>query len=223
MSLLPPPITLDDSVRRAAPGLSLGCLRARVVVRSAAPALEAALTAAGHEALARLPEAGIAAVPGIAATRTAYKALGKDPARYRASSEALFRRVHQGKGLYRVNTVVDVNNLVSLHSGLPIGAYDLARIEGPVTFRRAGAGETYRGIGRGPLNLEGLPVFADSLGPFGSPTSDSERTMVGEETREILMVLIAFAGEVEGPLADAVAALTEHAEATALGTAIVQA
>lgn len=222
MTSLMPPLTIDASVREAAPHLRLGCLRGRVTVGPADNDLEAALDAAAAEAATRLPADGIAAIPAIAATRAAYKALGKDPARYRASSEALYRRVAQGKGLYRVNTVVDVNNLISLRTGVPIGTYDLDRLDGPVVFRRAGAGETYHGIGRGPLNLEGLPVFADARGPFGSPTSDSERTMIGPETQEILMVLIAFDGVVEVPLAEAVAALTEHAGGHDIGTVVIE-
>jgi DNA/RNA-binding domain of Phe-tRNA-synthetase-like protein len=128
------------------------------------------------------------------ATRAAYKALGKDPARYRGSAEALLRRVIAKKGLPRISNVVDVINLVSVESRLPVGLYDLAHVQGDIVFRAGRAGETYKGIGKYDLNLEGLPVFCDAIGPHGSPTSDSERTMVTEATKKILAIIISFGG-----------------------------
>ena len=130
----------------------------------------------------------------ILATRAAYKALGKDPARYRGSAEALLRRVIAGKGMPRINNVVDVINYVSVESRLPVGLYDLAHVQGDILFRAGRAGETYKGIGKYDLNLEGLPVFCDAVGPHGSPTSDSERTMVTEATKRVIAIIISFGG-----------------------------
>ncbi len=132
--------------------------------------------------------------PAVLATRRGYKALGKDPARYRGSAEALLRRMVSGKGLPQINAVVDVINLVSVESRLPIGLYDLAQVRGDVVFRAGRAGETYKGIGKYDLNLESLPLFADAEGPHGSATSDSERTMVTMETKEVLAILVSFGG-----------------------------
>jgi DNA/RNA-binding domain of Phe-tRNA-synthetase-like protein len=140
---------------------------------------------------------GVLASPQVEATRSAYKALGKDPARYRGSAEALLRRIVAGRGLPQINAVVDVINLVSVESRLPVGLYDLAHVQGDIVFRRGRAGETYKGIGKFDLNLEGLPVFCDSVGPHGSPTSDSERTMVTAETTQVLAVIVSF-GSADG-------------------------
>jgi len=90
--------------------------------------------------------------------------------------------------------VVDVINLVSVESRLPIGLYDLAHVSGDIVFRAGRAGETYKGIGKYDLNLEGLPLFADALGPHGSPTSDSERTMVTSATTQVLAIIVSFGG-----------------------------
>jgi len=90
--------------------------------------------------------------------------------------------------------VVDVINLVSVESRLPVGLYDSANVEGEIVFRAGRAGETYRGIGKYDLNLEGLPVFCDEIGPHGSPTSDSERTMVTEATKQVIAIIISFSG-----------------------------
>jgi DNA/RNA-binding domain of Phe-tRNA-synthetase-like protein len=130
--------------------------------------------------------------PAIKALRDAYRALGNDPTRYRGSNEALVRRISQGKELYRVNTVVDINNLISLEMLHSAGTFDLDRLQPPIIFRVGQPGEIYSGIGRGEIKIEGLPVFADQAGPFGSTTSDSERAMVQLATTRIMMVVISF-------------------------------
>jgi DNA/RNA-binding domain of Phe-tRNA-synthetase-like protein len=173
---------------------ALGCVEAQVECGAAPAALDEALRAC-EERIAKLADPrAILETPAILATRAGYKALGKDPARYRGSSEALLRRLIAGKGLPRINSVVDVINLVSVESRLPIGLYDLERVEGAIEFRPGRAGETYKGIGKYDLNLEGLPLFADAKGPHGSATSDSERTMVTERTTCVVAILVSFAG-----------------------------
>ena len=109
----------------------------------------------------------------IKTSRKAYKALGKEPSRYRVSSEALIRRILQGKGLYRINNVVDTNNLISIETGYSVGSYDLENLHGNINFRIGNIGEKYQGIGKEMINIENLPVFADDFGAYGSPTSSS--------------------------------------------------
>jgi DNA/RNA-binding domain of Phe-tRNA-synthetase-like protein len=172
--------------------VGLGWVVAEVEVAPSDAALNEALDEAVTAAAAWLEEGRAQDWPAVAATRAAYKAMGKDPARYRPAAEALLRRVAQGKGLFRVNNVVEVNNLLSLETGFSIGTYDMAKLRPPLLFRCGRNGEAYEGIGRGSLNLEGLPIFADADGPFGSPTSDSARSMVTSETKRISMVVIGF-------------------------------
>ena len=98
--------------------------------------------------------------PAVAATRKVYKALGKDPGRYRVASEALCRRIIRGLGLYRLTTLIDVVNLVSIKSGYAISGLDFDKIEGDTLTLGVGeAGEVYNGIGRGALNIENMPVI----------------------------------------------------------------
>ena len=127
----------------------------------------------------------------ILAVRAMFRAWGLDPSKYRPSAEALLRRVVQGKGLYRVSNVVDAGNLGSIETGWPYGIYNRAMIRGDVCFRLGAASEKYEGIGRRVWHLEGRPVLADTLGPFGSPISDSTRAQVTEPAREILAVIYA--------------------------------
>ena len=117
---------------------------------------------------------------------------GKDPSRYRVSSEALIRRIGQGKGLYEVNTVVDVNNLISIESGFSVGSYDTARMGEDLVFRIGEAGETYKGIGKEEIKIDALPVLADEQGAIGSSTSDSERAMITEDAQEVLTLIYSF-------------------------------
>ncbi len=187
-------ITIDAGLMKKCPRTALGCVTARVDAGASPAALLAEMKKREME-IQKLPfPRGVLASPQVEATRKAYKALGKDPARYRGSAEALLRRVVAGKGLPQINAVVDVINLVSVESRLPIGLYDLGHVVGDLVFRVGRAGETYKGIGKYDLNLEGLPVFCDTVGPHGSPTSDSERTMVTEATKEVLAVLVSFGG-----------------------------
>ena len=113
----------------------------------------------------------------IRATRQAYKKLGKDPKRYRPSAEALRRRILRGLPLYRIDTLVDLINLVSIRSGYSIGGFDAMKIQGDRLVLGVGKeGEVYRGIGRGELNIAGLPEYRDDPGRIGTPTSDEEPT-----------------------------------------------
>jgi len=153
------------------------------------------------------------------AVRAMFRAWGVDPSKYRPSSEALLRRVVQGKGLYRVLNVVDIGNLGSVETGWPYGCYDRSRIRAPVTFRAGKNGETYEGIAKRTWHLAGRPVLADAEGPFGSPISDSTRSMITESAGDILAVIyapvIAPAEAVDAAVARFRERLAQHAGASA--------
>ena len=146
-------------------------------------------------------------IPGVRGSRAAYKAFGRNPGRYRVSSEALLRRVRRGDELYPVNSVVDVNNLISIESGLSVGSYDLAHTQGTITLRKAEHGEGYTGIGKDFLDMENMLVLADDTGIFGSSMSDSTRAMVTEQTKDVLAVIYCFENSIDLP------ALLEKAQA----------
>jgi DNA/RNA-binding domain of Phe-tRNA-synthetase-like protein len=187
-------LTIDPGLKLKCPRAALGFLTAQVVTRATPEALLEEMKLRETEIL-HLPEPRILLESSkILATRAGYKALGKDPARYRGSAEALLRRILSGKGFPQINSVVDTINLISVESRLPIGLYDLAQVRGDIVFRPGRLGETYKGIGKYDLNLEGLPVFSDEAGPHGSPTSDSERTMVTEATQTVAAILVSFGG-----------------------------
>ena len=185
-------VTIDSELKAKCPRVALAWVTGEVKTGETSAATDHELHVCEEKILKLAEPKAVLESAAIAATRAGYKALGKDPARYRGSAEALLRRVIAGKGLPRINNVVDVINLVSVESRLPIGLYDLEHVQGDIVFRAGRAGETYKGIGKYDLNLEGLPVFCDAIGPHGSPTSDSERTMVTEATKRVIAILISF-------------------------------
>jgi DNA/RNA-binding domain of Phe-tRNA-synthetase-like protein len=215
-------VAIEDELRRLCPAIAVGVLEARVRERPA-PGLQAEIDEvlaafAGH------PIDRIKNHPAIDATRALYRDCGKDPSRYRPAAEQLRRRAAQGKGLYRVGTLVDLINLVSLRTGLSIGAFDLDAIDGDAAWGIGRAGEPYEAIGRGPLNIAGLPVLRDRRGAFGSPTSDSERTRLQSGTTRFLLSVNSYDGPDPALAALDLAAdlLRRHADATDIRTAVVR-
>jgi len=187
-------LSIDAALKKKCPLVALGLLTARVRTADSPLELLGEMYKCEEGILKSVDPRALLDAPAISATRAGYRALGKDPARYRGSAEALLRRLVGGKHFPNVNCVVDIINYVSVESRLPIGLYDLARVQGDIVFRTGKKGETYKGIGKYDLNLEDLPVFCDALGPHGSPTSDSERTMVTPATETVAAILISFAG-----------------------------
>lgn len=185
-----------------------------VFVRQQDEMLQAEIDGYGQQLRAENEGARSAEVLGAADARTLYKDLGLDPTKTRPSSEALLRRVLKGEPLYRINTLVDALNLSSLRAQLPFGLYDLGQVEPPVLLRRGAAGESYQGIRKAAVNVEGRPVLADARGAFGNPSSDSERTMVRKETSRALVTVYAparyAAPRLDRVLDDTAATLTRY-------------
>lgn len=150
----------------------------------------------GEQQRQQLTTESVKLLPPVAATRQVYKLCGKDPSRYRPSAEALIRRVLQGKPLHQTSTLVDLINLASMAYGYSIGGFDADKINGTqLTLGIGREGEPYEGIGRGELNIAGLPVYRDASGGIGTPTSDNERTKLTLDTRRVLIVVNGYDGD----------------------------
>ncbi len=187
-------IRVSDEIREACPRLQLGCLYCQVKIQKTNNLFWSAAEETINTLQKHLDFTGIHKITAIQSTRNAYKKLGKDPSRYRPSAEALLRRIVKAKGLYRLNSAVDIINLVSLESGYSIGCYDFSRISGTITLRKGTINDHFQAIGRDILNITNLPVLYDDLGPFGSPTSDSTRTAITLLTKQVLLVFFDFNG-----------------------------
>ena len=218
-------ILIDDSLKTLLPQAALGVLRCRADVSESSVE-----QSAQFDSLIKVLEQKyndlslIAQNPKIAATRKAYKILGKDPLKYRNSAEAMLRRIAKKNGLYRVNNAVDVNNMISVESGYSLGSYDLAAVKGQIVWKRTPDGEKYQGIGKDVLNIEHLPGLYDDEGVFGNPTSDSRRTMINSgQNRRLLYVIYAFdgAGDLSGLLDQTEALLVQFANAREIDKQII--
>ncbi|MBQ4345349.1 MAG: hypothetical protein IJC40_05540 [Muribaculaceae bacterium] len=162
---------------------------------------------------------------GIAGTRAAYKALGKEPNRYRPSSEALCRRLVKGMELYRTLSVIDVINLISVRSGYSIGGFDADKISGETLHLGAGReGEEFNAIGRGLLNIAHLPIYRDDIGGIGTPTSDEERTKLSPYTTHLLMCVNIYAEElpIQETIDLSIDLLTRHCNSTNISINIIE-
>ncbi len=191
-------LTVPGGPRVALDATTAGAVLAGVVVLDQVavreePAVWAAIAAVGARLRAEHAGQPPGAIAGLQEARSLYNRFGMEPTRYRPSSEALLRRVLQGKDLYRINNAVDACNLASLEFLLPIGMYDRDRVVGDVVLRTGREGEGYPGIRKGRVNLAGRLGLFDADGAFGSPTSDSARTCVTGTTTRILAVIMATA------------------------------
>lgn len=189
-------IKVSEEIRRACPGFAGAAIYAEVKNTPYSEGLWKAIdefTVAYRE---KYTLDSIKDMPAIQATRQAYKRCGKDPSRYRPSSEALCRRILRGIPLYQIDTLVDLINLVSIRSGYSIGGFDADKIQGDtLTLGIGKAGEPYEGIGRGELNIEGMPVYRDAVGGIGTPTSDNERTKMELSTTHLLAIINGYSGK----------------------------
>ena len=180
----------------------------------------------GNEIRTSLQLADINKRPAISGTRKAYKALGKDPNRYRPSAEALCRRLVKEMELYRIDILVDLINLISIKSGYSIGGFDIDKISGnTITLGVGHKEDIYEAIGRGTLNIEGLPVYRDTIGGIGTPTSDVDRTKLTIGTKRLLMTINIY--ETEMPIEDVkqltIGLLEKYANATNIKTSLYEA
>lgn len=192
-----PEIKIEEELRRKLPGLILG----NMVCEVKNTEYDARLWGEILQEVARIEAsfkiADVKHIPAIEATRQAYKICGKDPNRYRPSAEQLHRRILQGKALYQISTLVDLINLVSLRTAYSIGGFDLEKVNGSLSYGIGGPGEKYVGIGRGELNVEGMPILRDKLGGIGTPTSDEVRTMISTHTKKVLLNINCFEGNLK--------------------------
>ncbi|MBR5002077.1 MAG: hypothetical protein IKY13_01045 [Bacteroidaceae bacterium] len=217
-------VSISSLVSEACPGMQAGIIKASVINSETSDALWDELQAEAARIAATYATDTLSKRPAIAGTRQAYKTFGKDPARYRVSSEALCRRAIRGLDLYRINTLVDLINVVSMRSGYSIGGFDADRIEGDMTLGVGTADDVFYGIGRGQLNIEGMPVYRDNVGGVGTPTSDNERTKITMDTTHLLITINAYAPEM--PLEECmqwtIELLNKYAQATDVESYIIQ-
>ena len=197
-------IIVSKEIEQVCPNFVGACVEAEVVNSDYNSELWEEIHAISERFRAELTTETLKDVSGIAATRRIYRACGKDPSRYRPASEALIRRILQGKKLYQIDTLVDLINLASIVYGYSIGGFDADKMVGEqLTLGIGKADEPYEGIGRGVINIEGLPVYRDEIGGVGTPTSDHERTKITAQTTHLLVLINGYDGKEDSVRANA--------------------
>ena len=189
-------IIVSQEIETVCPGFVGACVEANVTNSPYCQPLWGEIEAMGNHYRETLTTETLKTLPGIAATRRVYRACGKDPSRYRPASEALIRRQLQGKQLYQIDTLVDLINLASIAYGYSIGGCDADKFVGDrLTLGVGREGEPYEGIGRGMINIAGLPVYRDAQGGVGTPTSDNERTKIQASTTHLVVLINGYDGD----------------------------
>jgi DNA/RNA-binding domain of Phe-tRNA-synthetase-like protein len=188
-------ITISQTIKEAFPELTLAVISCEVMNTPTTAGLWNEMEIEVERIASTLTLEEINKRPEIKATRKAYKVLGKDPNRYRPSAEALCRRIIRGIPIYRVSTLVDIINLVSVRSGFSIGGFDSDKIQGDIELGVGTNHDIFEAIGRGLLNVEGLPLYRDQVGGIGTPTSDNERTKISEKTAKLLLIINGYGGK----------------------------
>ena len=188
-------VVVSQEIEQVCPEFVGACVEAMVVNTPYNSELWQEIETLGNRYRTTLTTESLKEMTSIAATRRVYKACGKDPSRYRPASEALIRRVLQGKELYQRDTLVDLVNLASIAFGYSIGGFDADKFVGDTLTLGVGReGEPYEGIGRGMINIHGLPVYRDAQGGVGTPTSDHERTKMTIDTRHLVVLINGYDG-----------------------------
>ena len=188
-------VIVTKEIEQVCPTFVGACVEAEVVNTPYCEALWKEIEELGNHYKATLTTETLKEMSSIAATRSVYRACGKDPSRYRPASEALIRRILQGKTLYQIDTLVDLINLASIAYGYSIGGFDADKFVGDtLTLGIGREGEPYEGIGRGLINIHGLPVYRDAIGGVGTPTSDNERTKIDLTTRHLMVLINGYDG-----------------------------
>lgn len=189
-------VIVSQDIEQACPTFVGACVEASVRNTPYCAALWEEIESLGECYRSFLTTDTVKELSGIAATRRVYRACGKDPSRYRPASEALIRRQLQGKALYQIDTLVDLVNLASIAYGYSIGGFDADKMVGDtLTLGIGREGEPYEGIGRGMINIAGLPVYRDEKGGVGTPTSDNERTKITLETTHLMVLINGYDGD----------------------------
>lgn len=191
-------IEVSEEIENVCPGFVGACIDAKVVNSKFCQPLWDEIHQLGEKFKASLTTETLKEIPSIAATRRVYRACGKDPSRYRPAAEALIRRMLKGKELYQIDTLVDLINVASIAYGYSIGGFDADKFVGDTLRLGVGReGEPYEGIGRGMINIAGLPVYRDAEGGVGTPTSDNERTKIDLNTRHLVVLINGYDGNEE--------------------------
>lgn len=180
-------IEFSKIIQKKIPGLKLGLLEAKnVEIRKKSDLVITQYSELETFIKNKFAENPPSSDEVVSVVRRMYRKIGWEPTKYRPSSEAMIRRFLKDKGLYRINNFVDLGNVASTRFHLPMGLYDLDKINGTIIIDVGKEDETYEGISKELIHASGKLILRDENGIFGNPTADSKRTCLSENTKNVL-------------------------------------
>lgn len=167
--MMPHTLTFSTQFAETIPHFRMAMLEVKVKNSPYCMELQRAIEQSIGELVLQYRLEDIKSIPAIYHTREAYKLLGKDPNRYRPAGEQLLRRIVSGKGLYSINALVDMGNLISIKTGYSLGIFHASAVGREVLLRRGEAEDLFEGIGRGRLNVEDFLYMLMKSAPLQIP------------------------------------------------------
>ena len=202
---------IGSGILTAYPDVKIGVLVCRdVKVDGANSHLEDLKGRVVMEAVKKIGSEPVTKIPFISSWRGMYRSFGTKPGDYRPSAEALLRRTLKRRALPRINTAVDAYNTMSIKHLIPMGGFDIDRIQGGISLRFSPGGEGFLPLGASEMEetYEGEPVYADEARVLTRRWNyrDCDETKITLETRNMVM-FVDGSGEmsrwsVEGALHD---------------------
>ena len=183
-------VTIDDSLLQIEPNFKIGIIHyTKIVVSSSPQMLKGRLQLFQEQLFFEMEEKKVTEFDGIKEWRALWKKFGADPNRYRHSTEALYRRIAKQNYITPMHSAVDLNNFFSMQYEIPMGVYDVHKIQGDITVTLGNDETTYEGLNGRENKLHNILTIQDSVGAFGSPFVDSVRTAVTEDTTDAIQVV----------------------------------
>ena len=187
------------------------------------PALAAAFQAEQAAVLESIGQTPLAEIPALAAWRSAFRAFGAEPTKYRCASEALLRRLTKKGDIPGINLLVDLGNLVSIRYAMPLAMFDLTHATGTITVRFARGDERFTELDSDEVKHPepGEVIFVDDTGLIFARRwcwRQSAQSASSESTTDVLITLegqhAGAEADVRAGLADLRALLAEYAGGT---------
>ncbi|WP_420768425.1 B3/4 domain-containing protein [Parageobacillus thermoglucosidasius] len=183
-------IAVSEAIKQAIPEFKIGViLYNHIVVDDSPQMLKGKLQLFQESIYFDLQETAVADILELAEWRRIFKTIGTDPSKYRPSSESLYRRIQKKNFVPTIHSAADVNNFFSLYYKIPIGIYDLDKLEGLVAVEIGTDQDEYIAINGRTVNFSRKLVSKDIHGPFGSPIVDSQRTAVTKDTKNAVQIV----------------------------------
>ena len=156
--------------------------------------------------------------PAVKEWRSAFQRFGVKPSKYRSSIEQLYRRALKQEIIETSLPLVNLYCYVSLIEMVPMGAYDLEKVEGDIVIRLSKENEPFLGIGdTEPLiSTPGVVVYSDDGGIicWSWNHRDAARGSLSPDTNRAIFFADSASRESESRAGAAIKLLAEALSAT---------